>query len=673
MRLFIGGIGNVPPKVYSSTNMDAKVSAIYRSIWTCRRKGANLIKIYTGTMRRFSTHPHPRTQNQLLQKNSPIQATAHNACINGTSKVEGRIKGRATPEDTANYCQRLGVPASVILSGSELEVSMLGFGTMRMDVDDPEHLKSFQYGIENGVNVIDTAPNFMKGMSEKMVGVVVQKSINEGSVCREELVIMSKGGYLTNELLTQVKGLAQPVEIVGLATPGSHHCVHPEVLSISLTHSLKQLNIECLDVFFINNPEIFLLKSQRMKNEAEALKLLSQCFERLEEEVAKGRIKYYGISSQMFNKHACLGIDSLLKMAKEIAGENAHHFKAIQYPMNVYEHGPKPSIGSLEDDGLWHFTQRLLTAVTPQNKLVRLSEYPIDRLALKAKGLSGLDPSRVTILDEDMSAANTDDYSNQANHAINKLSTLFQQSIKLEKMLQAHAPRELLEKLNVEVRTRAQELARNQQLLDDVFVLEHFVKTLVLPSADLTAKLVAAYFHDRNHGNHEFEYHNNTNSMNIFNGNIISNANANSDADAGAHVHADADSIANTDTVVVADNKTKKGTDIKMDNNMKYWGDVYIDSMRDLCEEIVLDSKRRANDKAKNEISVLLNSIVPELKSSETLAAKMLRLNISHTQVACTLVGMTSTDYVKDLITALKEPEISISQTSRVLDLPLFK
>ena len=52
----------------------------------------------------------------------------------------------------------------------------------------------------------------------------------------------------------------------------------------------------------------------------------------------------------------------------------------------------------------------------------------------------------------------------------------------------------MIEKLNIEVRTRAQELARNKQLMEDVFVLEHFIKTLVLPSAELTANLMASHY-----------------------------------------------------------------------------------------------------------------------------------------------------------------------------------
>ena len=50
------------------------------------------------------------------------------------------------------------------LGKTGLEVSRLGFGTMRLptimsnaDIDEEEATKMLEYGIENGINIIDTA------------------------------------------------------------------------------------------------------------------------------------------------------------------------------------------------------------------------------------------------------------------------------------------------------------------------------------------------------------------------------------------------------------------------------------------------------------------------------------------------------------------------------------
>ena len=86
------------------------------------------------------------------------------------------------------------------LGKSNLEVSRLGFGTMRLptindnaDIDESEAAKMLEYGIENGINIIDTAyPYHSKeldgdGNSERFVG----KFLNENSL-RDEIILQTK-------------------------------------------------------------------------------------------------------------------------------------------------------------------------------------------------------------------------------------------------------------------------------------------------------------------------------------------------------------------------------------------------------------------------------------------------------------------------------------------------
>ena len=86
------------------------------------------------------------------------------------------------------------------LGKSGLEVSRLGFGTMRLptktnnaDIDKEEATKMLQYGIENGINLIDTAyPYHSKelsgnGNSEKFVG----EFLKENSL-RDEVILQTK-------------------------------------------------------------------------------------------------------------------------------------------------------------------------------------------------------------------------------------------------------------------------------------------------------------------------------------------------------------------------------------------------------------------------------------------------------------------------------------------------
>jgi predicted aldo/keto reductase-like oxidoreductase len=74
------------------------------------------------------------------------------------------------------------------------EVSILGFGTMRLpltskepgDVDEPESIRMMRYAIEQGVNYIDTAYPYHEGKSEGVVG----KALKDGY--REKVKVATK-------------------------------------------------------------------------------------------------------------------------------------------------------------------------------------------------------------------------------------------------------------------------------------------------------------------------------------------------------------------------------------------------------------------------------------------------------------------------------------------------
>ena len=86
------------------------------------------------------------------------------------------------------------------LGKSGLEVSRLGFGTMRLptkgsndNIDEAEASKMLEYGIENGINIIDTAYPYHSetlegsGNSERFIG----KFLKENSL-RDEVLISTK-------------------------------------------------------------------------------------------------------------------------------------------------------------------------------------------------------------------------------------------------------------------------------------------------------------------------------------------------------------------------------------------------------------------------------------------------------------------------------------------------
>ena len=85
---------------------------------------------------------------------------------------------------------------------------------------------------------------------------------SEHGIARDELVICTKGGYLpfdgapprnvreyVNETFVK-PGIASFEDIVG----GSH-CMTPAYLQNQLDQSLRNMELECVDVYYIHNPE----------------------------------------------------------------------------------------------------------------------------------------------------------------------------------------------------------------------------------------------------------------------------------------------------------------------------------------------------------------------------------------------------------------------------------
>ena len=132
----------------------------------------------------------------------------------------------------------------------------------------------------------------------------------------------------------------------GQSLPGSYkinqrvsYCLTPEYIESQLSLSLRRLQQERVDLLLIQNPE-HLIKILKLKDNFIAY--LKRAFEHLEVEVARGRIKHYGISSSAFLKKEIaqdfLSVDEMVQLAESISKN--HHFSAIQVPFNLFETDP---------------------------------------------------------------------------------------------------------------------------------------------------------------------------------------------------------------------------------------------------------------------------------------------------------------------------------------------
>jgi aryl-alcohol dehydrogenase-like predicted oxidoreductase len=182
-------------------------------------------------------------------------------------------------------------------------MSSVGLGTYFGDADD---LSDALYGealvcaVDLGCNVIDAAVNYRCQRSERVIGRNLTTLIREGHIRRDQIVLATKGGLLAFDdrvppdpqryiRSTYVQtGLIGEGELVA-----GCHCIAPSFLRDQIARSLANLGVECIDVYYLQNPETQL---QEVGTD-EFCARMAAAFALLESEASAGRISYYGLAT----------------------------------------------------------------------------------------------------------------------------------------------------------------------------------------------------------------------------------------------------------------------------------------------------------------------------------------------------------------------------------------
>jgi aryl-alcohol dehydrogenase-like predicted oxidoreductase len=252
----------------------------------------------------------------------------------------------ATQEGTTRYAEKFrGVAAEGHFRQTEdLVVSSLGIGTylgQANESTDSSYTAAIVAAVESGINLIDTAINYRLQRSERTIGTALKVLARKG-IARDEIVVCTKGGYLTpdgsmpedpnryffEEYLQKGIFLAKDI------AAGSH-CMTARFLDNQLTRSRKNLQLDCIDVYYLHNPETQLSEIAS----AEFLKRVREAFGFLESAVARGQLQYYGMATwngfrQEKSTRDSLQLAEIAAIAREIAGEK-HHFRFVQLPFNL--------------------------------------------------------------------------------------------------------------------------------------------------------------------------------------------------------------------------------------------------------------------------------------------------------------------------------------------------
>lgn len=224
----------------------------------------------------------------------------------------------------------------------------MGMGTYLGECDDEEDNRYsvvIAAGIERGINVVDTAINYRCQRSERAVGRALRGLLGGGSTTRDEIVICTKGGYIPldgappasrEEYAAFINseyvapGLVEKNDIVA-----GGHCLKPRFLANQIDRSRSNMGIDCIDVFYIHNPE----QQLDVLDRTAFLAIMREAFVELESQVDNGHIASYGCATwNGFRVFAAnrnyLSLVELETLANEAGGTN-HHFRAIQLPVNL--------------------------------------------------------------------------------------------------------------------------------------------------------------------------------------------------------------------------------------------------------------------------------------------------------------------------------------------------
>ncbi|MDA1193462.1 MAG: aldo/keto reductase, partial [Candidatus Poribacteria bacterium] len=325
--------------------------------------------------------------------------TSENTPIAGSASTDG------TRRFFTNATQRgatFSDDAIRTLGSTGLNVSKIGYGTYRVHADVEEHVRTLLNAVLHGINLIDTSTNYTDGGSERLVGNVLRALIDSNAVARDQVVVVSKVGYVQGSnyrLASALDERGEPFAEMVKYQDGLWHCIHPDWLEDQLARTLERTQLQTLDVYLLHNPEYYFTNAKQFQTKSDLSQLRSvfyervtEAFARMERFVEEGRVSRYGVSSNTFASPSGdwehVSLTELLwcarRAAKQVWGdEDAHHFAVAQLPFNLFEAGAFAEDNSPDGDSFLNVAQehgvgvlanRPLNAVSGQ-RLVRLAQY----------------------------------------------------------------------------------------------------------------------------------------------------------------------------------------------------------------------------------------------------------------------------------------------------------
>jgi len=256
--------------------------------------------------------------------------------------------GRATPEGTQRFASRFPQLPGHFRRPDRLSFSSLALGTRNGEIggiDDMLYRSCVATLLEEGVNVFVTSLSDRMMSSERCLGAALERGFHEGVAARDEVILVTKGGYLAvDPERVDAHGQARRYLVetyvdTGLVDPDrivhGVHCLDGPFLRDQIERSRRNLRVETIDLYLIEEPELHLGECSA----EEFRDRLRGAFEALEQAVSDGVIASYGLCTwdgflRPHSDRRHLALLDVFDWALDVGGGD-HHLRAVQLPYSV--------------------------------------------------------------------------------------------------------------------------------------------------------------------------------------------------------------------------------------------------------------------------------------------------------------------------------------------------
>lgn len=210
-------------------------------------------------------------------------------------------------------------------------MSGFGLGMYRMG-NDNKNKEIIKQASQIGINIFDSSSNYLEGDSEIVLGKAIAELKKEEK--QSPFLVATKAGYIQGQNLKNLQSFNRhPSMEITKVTTSHWHSIDPQFLDSEINASTCRLGFKPLHLFYLHNPEHIL----HAQTEESFLKKIEHAFEYLEQQVKNKRLQFYGVSSNSFMEPKYrIPLVELIEIAKKVGGAK-HHFRAIQFPLNLIE------------------------------------------------------------------------------------------------------------------------------------------------------------------------------------------------------------------------------------------------------------------------------------------------------------------------------------------------